>query len=270
MSNAFRILDQNPQFFTIDGEVLAGGSLTFSESGTSTPADTYNGPDLSTPNANPVQLDSAGRATTDIWGDINYRVVVKDSLGAVQYTRDNVEVPGGSGTAIPTLVSGQFLTNDGTNLEWADVLQVPDPSGQNNKILGTDGTNVTWVTRPADGANGAPGTNADVTVTASSVKWSDGTGDLFYIQTGSSSAPASGIPSTSKSITFPVAFKATPVFVKVTVTSNSFATNGKLAIDAVTTKSATGFTVGFDTNTTTDNIFADVPFDWIAFGTIAS
>lgn len=270
MSNPFRILDQNPQFFTTDGEVLAGGSLTFSESGTSTPANTFNGPDLGTPNSNPVVLDSSGRASTDIWGNINYRVVVKDALGAVQYTRDNVEVPGGSGTTIPTLVSGEFLTSDGTNLQWVQILQVPDPSGQNNKVLGTDGTNITWVTKPTNGSSGA---NAAVTVTPESTTIGNGvTGvDQFFVQSGTASAPASGTNRAQASITFPVPFKALSGTPLVMPTVSSITGGGYNGVPAITTSSTTGFTVEFDTDGGAGAPVINVPvtFGWIAFGTKA-
>ena len=92
---------------------------------------------------------------------------------------------------------------------------------------------------------------------------------MFYIQSGSASAPAGGIPSTSVAITFPVPFKTLAGVFAIT-TGNSYATAGKLGIPAITSKTTTGFTVAFDTNTTTDNIFASVPFDWVAFGTIGA
>jgi hypothetical protein len=86
---------RNPVFQFVDstGTPYAGGSLTFYESGTSTPLDTYNDPDLLAPhlNSNPVTLNSAG------WPDVNifltnvlYRVVLKDSSGNSIWTRDDV------------------------------------------------------------------------------------------------------------------------------------------------------------------------------------
>jgi hypothetical protein len=86
---------RNPVFQFVDstGTPYAGGSLTFYESGSSTPLDTYNDPDLLAPhlNSNPVTLNSAG------WPDVNifltnvlYRVVLKDSSGNTIWTRDDV------------------------------------------------------------------------------------------------------------------------------------------------------------------------------------
>jgi hypothetical protein len=213
----------------------------------------------------PVYFTQTGDPT------LSYRVQLYDANGALQFDQDNVSGGGGGGAggSIPALLTGKFLTNDGSQLLWADIRQLPDPTGQSGKVLSTDGANFTWIAKPADGAAGAAGTNAAVTVTPSSVKWSGGTGDLFYIQSGSGSAPAGGIPSTSVAITFPVPFK-TLIGVFPITTGNSYATAGKLGIPAITAKTTTGFTVAFDTNTTTDNIFASVPFDWIALGTIGA
>ncbi len=67
------------QFTDSNGQPLAGGSVQFYEVGTTTPKATYQDQALSVPNANPVILDSAGRAT--IWGSGNFRQVVTDVFG---------------------------------------------------------------------------------------------------------------------------------------------------------------------------------------------
>lgn len=269
---AFLMYDPRPVYLTLTGEVAAGGSLQFFAAGTTTPQDVYGDSGLTVNNGSTLTLGSDGRTSVEVWGDasLSYRVRLYDSNGALIFDQDDVAgASGGGSTTIPTLGTGQFLTNDGSQLLWADIRQLPDPTGQAGKVLSTDGTNFTWIAKPADGAAGTAGTNAAVTVTPSSVKWSNGTGDLFYIQSGSDSAPASGSPSTSKSVSFPVAFKAL-AGVYVIPTSNAFATDGKLVMPAITSKTTAGFTVGLDTNTTTDNIFGSVPFDWIAFGTVAT
>jgi hypothetical protein len=256
--SGFLILDPRPVYFTQTGEAAAGGSLVFSMAGTATPQDVYGDAALTVNNGSTLTLGTDGRTSVEVWGDptLSYRVQLYDANGALQFDQDNVSGGGGGGAggSIPALLTGKFLTNDGSQLLWADIRQLPDPTGQSGKVLSTDGANFTWIAKPADGAAGAAGTNASVTVTPSSVKWNGGTGDLFFIQGGSDSAPASGVPSTSKAITFPTAY----------------ATDGKLVIPAITAKTTTGFTVGLDTNTTTDNVFAAVPFDWIAFGTIGA
>ena len=67
------------QFLDDNGDPLAGGKVYTYTTGTATPLATYTDSSEDTANANPVILDSAGRA--DIWlgfGDI-YRIVVDDA-----------------------------------------------------------------------------------------------------------------------------------------------------------------------------------------------
>ena len=270
--SAFLMYDPRPVYLTQTGEVAAGGTLKFSMAGTATPQDVYGDPGLTVNNGSTLTLGSDGRTSVEVWGDasLSYRVQLFDADGGLVFDQDNVSGAGGGGSgAIPTLATGQFLTNDGSQLLWASVRQLPDPTGQAGKIVGTDGTNYTFVSAPKDGAAGAAGTNANVTVTPTSVKWNNGSGDLFFVQGGSDSAPASGSPSTTKSVSFPVQFKSL-LGVYAIPTSNAFANEGKLVMPAITSKTTAGFTVAWDTNTSTDNVYANVPFDWIAFGTVAT
>lgn len=266
---SFRILDQFPVFFDNAGNVAAGGALKFYQSGTTTPQDVYGDPALSVNNGSVLTLGSDGRPSADIWGSGTYRVRLYAADGTLIAEKDDVELPGGAGTTIPALVSGKFLTNDGATLQWDSIEQVPDPTGQANKVLSTDGTNLIWIDKPTNGSSGA---NANVTVGASSLKVGLATGDLSLFQAGSSSAPASGSHTTSVSVTFPTAFKSV-VAVIVTPTGSGYATAGYLAIASVTTKSTTGFTVAFNSNSSdgsNGSFINPVPFDWFAFGTVAS
>lgn len=65
------------QFFNANGAPLAGGSVYFYVPGTTTPKQTWSNPSLTVLNANPVVLDSAGRAI--IYGFGQYRQQVYDS-----------------------------------------------------------------------------------------------------------------------------------------------------------------------------------------------
>lgn len=76
------------QYFDNNGDPLAGGKVYFYEAGTTTPKTTYTDQGGGTPNANPVILDSAGRAS--IWGSGNYKEVVKTSADVTISTRDTV------------------------------------------------------------------------------------------------------------------------------------------------------------------------------------
>lgn len=78
-----------PQFFNNSGDPAAGGLLYTYAAGTLTPLATYTDRNGGTPNANPVVLDSSGRA--DVWLTVNtaYKLILKDSLGNTLDTVDN-------------------------------------------------------------------------------------------------------------------------------------------------------------------------------------
>lgn len=75
------------QYFDNNGDPLALGKVYFYEAGTNTPKDTYTSSTGGTTNANPVILDSSGRAA--IWGTGAYKVILKDSLDNTLWTDDN-------------------------------------------------------------------------------------------------------------------------------------------------------------------------------------
>lgn len=96
MSNRFT--NPNVQFLDNQGNVLAGGLLWFYVTGTSTPTDTYNNPDLAPghANTNPIVLDAAGRAG-DVFLDpsVTFKVVLETAAtppahGTVIWTADPV------------------------------------------------------------------------------------------------------------------------------------------------------------------------------------
>lgn len=261
---SFRILNQAPQYLLPDGRVNAGGSLTFYETDLSTPKLTWSDAALATPNPNPVVLDAAGRSVTDIWGDGEYGVVMKGADGVPIWTRNNVRDVDNPGQAIPPLLSGQFLTNDGSLLQWQPILQVPDPTGSDTYILSNDGINPIWIPNP-------PPPDPEVVVEANSVQIGISSSPSKYLlQDGNSTAPASGAHTTQVEVDFPTAFSTTPkVLIEPTVAAVS--SGGFLVAHSVISKSATGFTVKFDTNEdsgTLGNIINPVTFDWVAHGRI--
>lgn len=71
-----------------DGTVNAGGLVHFYEPGTSTRKDTYSDNALTTPNANPLVLDSAGRGVAFLKG--KYKVRLETSDGVLIKELDNV------------------------------------------------------------------------------------------------------------------------------------------------------------------------------------
>lgn len=76
------------QFFDDNGDPLSGGKLYTYDAGTTTPKATYTDAAGATPNANPVILDSAGRATVFLSGSYKFRL--EDSLGTLIKETDNV------------------------------------------------------------------------------------------------------------------------------------------------------------------------------------
>lgn len=267
----FRILDQFPVYLDLAGNLAAGGSLKFYDSGTTTPRDVYADPDKSVNNGSTVTIGTDGRPVVDIWGDGAYRVRLYDADGTLIDEADDVEIQGGGGAAIPALESGKFLTNDGALLQWGEVLQPPDPTGSSGKILGNDGANLIWQDPPA--APPAPADPDIVVGTASLRVGLTSDANKFLIQTGSSSAPASGTSTTSQAVTFPTEF-STLLGVFPVITSTSYSSVGFFAAPAVTSKSTTGFT--FNANVSAHqggsgsdaNINSAVPFDWVAFGIV--
>lgn len=92
-----------------NGSPVAAGKLNFYRTGTTTPQNTYSDSTLTTPNANPVVLDSAGRATTAIYGDsasgYDYRVQLTTSADVQIFQFDDVKVDGANSA---TIAEGSF------------------------------------------------------------------------------------------------------------------------------------------------------------------
>ena len=253
---SFRILDPAPQYFLPSGQVNAGGWFFSYETDLTTLKDTWADEAMTVLNPNPIQLDAAGRTMTDVWGDGEYGIRLTDALLVNIWTRNNVRADGGSGSTIPALVTGQYLTNDGSNLLWGPVLEVPDPTGSAGEWLTTDGTLVFWAPLPTT-------TVPTVTIGATSIQI-----DSILDQWGNGSAPASGFRQTSQSVVFGITFTGTPN-VQVTATTVTSCVGGQIAVPAITAVSPTGFTVQFDSDDfaqTNATFTGAVTFAWRAIG----
>ena len=79
------------QFYDANGDPLSGGKIYTYLAGTTTPRATYTDQGGLTQSANPIILDSAGRA--EFWLDDSaaYKFVVKDSSDVTIHTTDNVQ-----------------------------------------------------------------------------------------------------------------------------------------------------------------------------------
>ena len=261
---AFRILDQSPQFFNAAGSaLLVGGSVTFYASGTMTLLNTFTDPSLSTPNNNPLVINSQGRIS-DVWGNSNYRMIVADSLGAIQWTMDNVQGP----AVLPSQAgnAGDFLSTDGTNLLWAAIAQIPSVTGQTGKMLVNDGTAAYWAAQPVL----PPSTNPAITPTNTA------SGKIVIgpitIQWGSGTLPASGSNYTNVNVTFGTAFTGLPYHVGMGMNSGAGAmSGGGLLMLSAIARTAAGFNAVGGTNLGFVSggpfpIVSTVAFTWLAIG----
>lgn len=250
---AFRILDPFPAYQNALGAPAAGGSLKFYETGTATVKNVYGDKALTINNGNTITLDSSGRTNVDVWGDGAYRVRLLDSLGAQIDEADNVELPGGAATSLPAMVSGKFLTNDGSVHSWASISQLPDMTGSNGRYLTTDGTLATWgtlvvPTLPATGiATTANGYRVGTVLT----------------QTGTGSFAASGTQASSVVLTFGTAFNAAPYYVGIQMHGNSMYLHAR--VDSIT---ATTANLSVDSNIIGELITASQSFRYIAIGPV--
>ncbi|WDS36246.1 H-type lectin domain-containing protein [Pseudoxanthomonas sp.] len=245
-----RFYDPAPVMFGADGtEIANGGLLYFYELGTTTEKATYSDSDLTTANTNPVVLDSAGRAEVNIWLDGTYTVKFTDADGNAVWTR-TVGADESDSDDIPTLVSGQFLTNDGTSLKWSDITQVPDPTDLTDYVLKSDGTQAYWAESDS--------TDADVDYSSTTIR----VGGMLILMGSSSIGTGANVP--TKNIDFPLTFDSAPK-VYVTMTQNGVNSTGYSAIPSVSAVTATYFTITADSNRGV-SIANALTFDYLAIG----
>lgn len=268
---AFRILDQDPVYFDLQGNLAIGGHLRFYESGTVTPKSVYGNPALTVNNGAEVLIGSDGRAVVDIWGDGlgPYRVRLYDAADALISEADDVDVSSG-GTTIPALQVGKFLTNNGSVLQWASIREVPDPTGQSGKVLGNNGTSAIWQALPTPPDPPDP----EIVVTpgsAPALYFQAGVStdpNKYVEQTGTATVPASGSAQSTVSVTYPVAFSTPPV---VHVNATGGVQPGGLPVLIIDgTPSVTGFTIRADVaegSGANPNITVPIPVNWSARGT---
>jgi hypothetical protein len=124
-----RVIAAFTQFFDDDGDPLVNGWLSFLMTGTtSTLKNTYSDEDLLIANANPVQLDAAGRCP-DIFGSGRYKVI----------SYMNNPVISGPGTQIqvfdPVIVPGVGSTTD----LQRNIIDPDDASWQGDTAVGVAG-----------------------------------------------------------------------------------------------------------------------------------
>jgi hypothetical protein len=269
---AFQFYNPAPVFLDLLGlGILDGGSLTFYDLGTTNPRNTWSDPALAVGdlNPNPVPLDSAGRANAPIFLSGEYTVVCKDSLGATIWSRNII--PGGdTALTIPALQTGKFLSNDGTNLIWQSILQMPDATGSTGQYPVTNGgggytlQDVPDVTPP----------DPEIEVTATTFQAGVSTdATKMWFKRGTGSAPSSGTKFTSVTISFSPSFDS--LWGVIIIPMNTSATPaGAMPTWSVSGyvpgNPSTGVTVNFnipdDDSTSNWKFNAAVDFAYIAIG----
>ena len=103
----------SPVFTGLDtnGDPVAGGKLHTYAAGTTTNQATYSDVNLTSANANPVVLDSAGRATLYIPAGARFKYVMKSSTDVTIWTADNINaVPTSTATLDVTVTAGEALS----------------------------------------------------------------------------------------------------------------------------------------------------------------
>jgi hypothetical protein len=103
----------SPVFTGLDtnGDPVAGGKLHTYAAGTTTNQATYSDVNLTSANANPVVLDSAGRATLYIPAGASFKYVLKSSTDVTIWTADNINaVPTSTATLDVTVTAGEALS----------------------------------------------------------------------------------------------------------------------------------------------------------------
>lgn len=266
---AYRVFDPNPVFWNqLVTEPLRAGWIQFYDIGTTTPKNTWSDADLTVLNTNPIVLDGGGRFEVNVFGDGDYTMAAFDRFGAPQWTRDIISGQS-AGQTIPALETDEFLTNDGSNLLWAIIRQMPDATGSNGQVPVTNGGGPNGYT-----LQNLPAANTSaITFPTGGIKISDGT-TAWMIQRGSGTIPANGASATGTvAVNFGTAFSAAPT-VLATINGTAGVSNPLGGIPGIGAAGigTTGFTAAIDTNGYgSPNVFLQnaTPFLWVAIGTVA-
>ncbi len=144
------------QFLDTNGNPLSGGRLFTYEAGTTTPKATYTTEDASVSNANPVVLDSSGRATIFIDGSYKFRL--ETSAGALVRETDNV-------SSFETANAAAGVINWATADSLASASTVNIGAASSNYVVITGTTPITAFDSIAQGAERLLRFNGSLTLT---------------------------------------------------------------------------------------------------------
>lgn len=257
---AYRFYNPAPIFFDLLGvSPLRQGNLFFYDIGTTTPKNTWSDDGLTVLNPNPIELDGGGRASVNIFLDGDYTVRCEDRLGSLIWTRDVIS-GSTAGQTIPALEVDEFLTNDGANLLWRAIRQLPDATGSTGSIPVTNGSGPDGYTLQTI-ASLFPSV---ISFPTGGVKLSNGS-TAYMIQFGSGTVGNSGTSVGFGAINFATPFSNPPrVFVQPTSRANP---SGGMPSWLVNTVTTTGAQLIIDTNTFND-MSQTLTFEFFAIGTV--
>jgi len=124
------------QFHDANGLPLAGGQITAYATGTTTLQDTFADALLTTPNLNPIILDSAGRPPVAIFiGSTGYDFLIADSEGNVLYTIPGVENGSSAVLSSLSIATGSTGVASGYTVQASDFLITVASSGGPNPCI---------------------------------------------------------------------------------------------------------------------------------------
>jgi len=234
---SFNLFNRLQTWFGDEGQLLAGGYFKFYEGGTTTPTDVYGDTDLAVNNGSTVALDASARLVHEVWGDasLTYFVELYDAANVKQGDFDHVGMPGGPAQDIPIPADDEYLGGDGTVFIAKPYTGLPDPTGQANKIISTDGVDFFWIAKPSDGEAGTSDTESltnGFRVGSWQAEYGTGTGT----NTGGRTQTAT--------ITFATTFTSAPS-VRITPTVVAAASVTSAIGASVTSVTTTGCTVTF-------------------------
>lgn len=270
---AYRLYDPHPVWFDTDGITpCAAGTLeTFSDEACTAPYATFNSSALDVANPVIVSLNSAGRASVEIWAGVAFWARLKDADGNVVWTREVTSgVP--ADQAIPVPEEGEFLSGDGETISAVAIDLLPDPSGSADYMVVVNEAGDGYTLQAQPEAPEAP--TLDITIAAGSLIVGDGEADTkSRLYAGSATGTNSGGRTQTVSVSYPAdTFSGTPAGPFITITNASaLATFANNPSHRVSSRSASGFTVVFtmgevDDSQSNYDFNAGVAFDYLAFG----
>lgn len=170
-------------FADSNGAPLAGGKVYTYTAGTTTPLASYTDSTGGTPAANPVILDSAGRA--EIWLSGSYKILVADSLGNTIHTTDNI---GGLSSFANVTVTSSSIPANGIYLPAASNMGIAANSALAFSVVGAaSGVNFFQTNNAASGSfpsmgvgSGSAGTNIGA------ILYSKGNESIYFKTEGAS------------------------------------------------------------------------------------